>query len=167
MRSATMSLTPWYREPWPWILMAGPFLVVVAAFVTLWLAISTMDGLVADDYYTEGNAVNADLARDRVAAKLGLSATVQVAGGHVDLALRATDPALLPKVLWLRVAHPTQGGLDRSVTLTRGNDGHYGADMADLGPVHWQMLLEDGAHTWRLVGQRLGPTGPVSLHPAS
>ena len=23
---------PWYREPWPWILMAGPAIVVVAIF---------------------------------------------------------------------------------------------------------------------------------------
>ena len=29
---------PWYREPWPWIMMAGPAAVVVAGAVTMWLA---------------------------------------------------------------------------------------------------------------------------------
>ena len=26
---------PWYREPWPWLLMLGPAVVVVAGFITL------------------------------------------------------------------------------------------------------------------------------------
>ena len=29
---------PWYREPWPWILMAGPAAVVIAGLFTAWLA---------------------------------------------------------------------------------------------------------------------------------
>ena len=31
----------WYKEPWPWLLMSGPLIVVVAAFATLWLAANT------------------------------------------------------------------------------------------------------------------------------
>jgi len=42
---------PWYREPWPWILAAGPFIVVIAALYTAWLAVKSNDGLVTDDYY--------------------------------------------------------------------------------------------------------------------
>jgi len=42
---------PWYREPWPWILMAGPAAVIVAGIFTMTLAYRTEDGLVADDYY--------------------------------------------------------------------------------------------------------------------
>ena len=29
---------PWYREPWPWLLMAGPAIVVVACIITIYLA---------------------------------------------------------------------------------------------------------------------------------
>jgi len=29
---------PWWREPWPWILMAGPFVVMLACIVTMVLA---------------------------------------------------------------------------------------------------------------------------------
>ena len=29
---------PWYREPWPWILMAGPFLAMVGCAITIYLA---------------------------------------------------------------------------------------------------------------------------------
>lgn len=39
---------PWYREPWPWILMAGPAAVVVAGTVTAAIAFSTADTIVTD-----------------------------------------------------------------------------------------------------------------------
>jgi len=29
---------PWWREPWPWILMAGPFLTIVGCIITMTLA---------------------------------------------------------------------------------------------------------------------------------
>lgn len=31
---------PWYREPWPWILMAGPFAAMVGCFITIYFAYS-------------------------------------------------------------------------------------------------------------------------------
>lgn len=31
---------PWYREPWPWILMAGPFAAMVGCFVTIYFAMT-------------------------------------------------------------------------------------------------------------------------------
>ena len=39
---------PWYRQFWPWALIAIPFLTVVASGITLWLAISHPDPLVVD-----------------------------------------------------------------------------------------------------------------------
>jgi len=40
---------PWYRQFWPWFIIALPASVVVASFFTLWLAISNPDPLVVDD----------------------------------------------------------------------------------------------------------------------
>ena len=54
----TIPQTPWYRDPWPWILMAGPAAVVVAGAITLWIAFASADGLVAGDYYKQGLAIN-------------------------------------------------------------------------------------------------------------
>ena len=34
---------PWYKEPWPWILMSGPAIVVVACVITIYLAFSNYD----------------------------------------------------------------------------------------------------------------------------
>ncbi len=32
------TVKPWYREPWPWILMAGPFAAMIGCFVTIYFA---------------------------------------------------------------------------------------------------------------------------------
>ena len=73
MKKIDPASKPWYREPWPWILMAGPAIVVVAGIATAWLAVRSNDGLVEDDYYKKGLAVSQQIARDQEAAGLGLS----------------------------------------------------------------------------------------------
>lgn len=40
---------PWYRQFWPWFIIALPASVVIASMFTLWLAISNPDHLVVDE----------------------------------------------------------------------------------------------------------------------
>ncbi len=53
---------PWWRFPLLWMVLAGPALVVVASFATLWLALRTPDPVVAEDYYRQGIEINRTLA---------------------------------------------------------------------------------------------------------
>ena len=53
---------PWWKFPLVWMVIAGPAIVVVAGFVTLWLALRTPDPLVAGDYYRQGLEINKTLA---------------------------------------------------------------------------------------------------------
>ena len=69
-------MKPWYREPWPWLLMAGPAAVLVAGAATTWIAFASADGLVADDYYKQGLAINKRLGREHAAREGGISASV-------------------------------------------------------------------------------------------
>ena len=57
------AVTPWYRQRWPWLLMLGPAIVVVAGISTAVIALETDDGLVADDYYKRGLGINQTLER--------------------------------------------------------------------------------------------------------
>ena len=144
---------PWYREPWPWLLMAGPAAVIVAGAVTLWLAIMTNDGLVADDYYRRGLAINQTLARDRTAAALGYRAAVTLderRGVEVKLSGgNARPPALL-----LTIAHSTRSNLDIVVALQATGGNVYRAPPVRLPAGRWRVILEDEAGTWRLGGER-------------
>jgi hypothetical protein len=42
-------ILPWYKQFWPWFIIALPASVVVASFFTLWLAISNPYQLVVDE----------------------------------------------------------------------------------------------------------------------
>ena len=39
---------PWYRHRWPWFLMSGPAIVVVAGVITTIIAVRTADPIVAN-----------------------------------------------------------------------------------------------------------------------
>ena len=39
---------PWYRHRWPWLLMSGPAIVVVAGIATTVIAVRTNDPMVAN-----------------------------------------------------------------------------------------------------------------------
>jgi uncharacterized protein len=143
---------PWYREPWPWLLMAGPALVIVAGIITAWLAIDSDDGLVADDYYKQGLAINRTIKRNEITREGQYRASI-----HVDQAGHAVRVELfssmaLPQEIKLTLVNATRAARDRSAVLMRSADGSYTGTLPDMPPGRWRVLLEDMAGTWRLSG---------------
>ena len=55
--------------------------------VTIWLAVSSSDGLVADDYYKRGLAINQELRRDQAALDLGIAAAIEARDGVLRVRL--------------------------------------------------------------------------------
>ena len=51
----------WWRFGHVWLVIAGPAIVVVASFVTLYLALTRPDPVVAEDYYRQGIEINKTL----------------------------------------------------------------------------------------------------------
>jgi uncharacterized protein len=157
---------PWYRHRWPWILMAGPGLVVVAGIITAWIAVTTSDGLVADDYYKQGLAVNQKLARNDAAAAMRLEARLRIAADRIELRLSSRAEAALPPRVRITLAHPTRGGEDQQLFLS-GEKGVYAGPVSPAGPGRWQVVIEDEAGTWRLAGSVQLPEAPETLIKAS
>jgi hypothetical protein len=52
---------PWWKFGHVWLIIAGPAIVIVAGFITLWLAVSRPDPVVAEDYYRQGIEINKTL----------------------------------------------------------------------------------------------------------
>ena len=154
---------PWYREPWPWILAAGPFIVVIAGIYTAWLAVKSNDGLVTEDYYKKGLAANQTIARSEQAAKIGLAAGVRVTADTLSVRLQASDGKfVLPPTLAVTITHPTRAGLDQSRVLTRAGD-IYAGEFRLPAAGHWLVLLEDERKTWRLMGNVVLPANGETL----
>lgn len=145
---------PWYREPWPWLLMAGPVTVIVAGIATIWIAVASSDGLVVDDYYKQGLAINQTLKRGALAAQRGYraEAVLQLAGNGISVRLVTTAAAALPETLQLHITHPTRAGRDGLVLLRQRSPGVYEGVVPVLSAGRWVLLLEDLQSSWRLGG---------------
>ena len=155
---------PWYKHRWPWLLMAGPAIVIVAGVITAWIAIDSNDGLVTDDYYKQGMAINQILERDHRASALGLQADVMRSDQNLRLMLSAAGEAELPAAIVLRLTHPTRAGQDQAVEMISEGKGFYDGKLsADLAG-RWLVTVEDPAGQWRLHGEwRTDSEGPLRL----
>ena len=141
------AVNPWYRERWPWILMSGPAIVVVAGSLTAWIAFATSDGLVAEDYYKRGLGVNAVLEREDTAARRGIEARIERTAGQVRVRLRGAEPL----ALFLSLVHATRAGYDVRLRLERAADGSYAGALPPLAAGHWRAIIDDPRGEWRLV----------------
>ena len=145
-QDSTAAPRPWYREPWPWILMAGPVLVIVAGVGTAIVAFTGADGLVVDDYYKQGLAINRTIAREETARRWEISGDIRIEGGSARVSLKSSHA--LPDRLTLTLAHPARASHDQVVHLARRADGTYDAPLPALGPGNWRAIVE--TPEWRI-----------------
>lgn len=156
-------IKPWYRQPWPWFLIAVPATAVVGGIITAVLAVRTYDGPVTADYYKQGLAINEEVSRADTARGLELQARVELTGltddSRVRVELEASRPLPPEAALRLRLVHPGRAGADRTAVLARVDvdpDNRRAAYVGTLqspaaapgGAVAWQVILE--SPTWRI-----------------
>jgi hypothetical protein len=137
---------PWYRQLWPWLLMSGPATVLVAGAITMWIAFASADGLVAEDYYKQGLAINKRLAREDAARARGISAAVAIGVGAIRVELRGDAP----EALFVHLAHATHADHDVRLRLAPVAPGIYGAALEPLPRGRWRVVIEDPRGTWRI-----------------
>lgn len=136
----------WYREPWPWLLMAGPFAVVVASLASAWIAVNSDDGVVAEDYYKQGLLINRRLAQSGpdTTAERGATIAIDALGG-VRVHLNGVSQP--PRSLRLTIASPDRRR-GQTVVVEAGSDGDYRGVLGAQRPGRWIVTLE--ADAWRL-----------------
>lgn len=156
------SSKPWYRERWPWLLAIMPGVAVIGGFITAWLAVTTNDGLVVDDYYKQGKAINQTKQRDRLAKSLGLSARIQPQGNSVRVTLAGRFQAP-PGQLSMKILHPTRTGDDHETKLDWDGSSYKGT-LPELGSAHYRVQITPEFGNWRLTGD-YKPGSDVVLTP--
>ena len=145
---------PWYRQFWPWFIIALPATVVVAGLSTLYIANRHADDLVVHEYYKDGLAINRQLEKQQRARELGISGTLQIAGTRVRLQLAGAGAAT---GLTLRLSHPLEADRDLAVPLVPLGDGMYEATLPYTVAARWHWIIDSSdIDAWRLDGV-LGP----------
>ncbi|KAF0813244.1 hypothetical protein IGB42_02172 [Andreprevotia sp. IGB-42] len=156
---------PWYKSFWPWFLFTLPAIAVVASIYTFVLAVRSDDGVVDDDYYKQGQAINQDLGRDQAAVKLGISAQFMLGADGRTVRVVLARPLAATPTLQLDVLHPTQAGLDQHVKLHADGPQMYSGQLAKaLVQPRWDIELGDETNQWRLRGLwKTGSGEPLQL----
>lgn len=80
----------WYQNPFVWLVIGGPLLVVVASFITLYLAITHPDPAI-DDYYRKGIEINKTLdAQGQESQSESMAPAIQ-ARNHAQTGLKPAE----------------------------------------------------------------------------
>lgn len=160
-----MHTPPWYRQFWPWFIIALPLAAVIASVATLVIASRDPDGLVVDDYYKQGLAINQTLERDRQAQALGLSGLMRVdnEAHRLVLTLNAVPATVDGKDFELRLIHPTRPHLDRTLKLLHDGGTQWSAALDAIAPGRWHVQLESPAGNWRIAGRLALPEQQQAL----
>ncbi len=132
------------RGHWPWLLAAGPAVVVVASLATAWIAASGSDALVADDYYKLGLTINRRLAAATPSTREP-AADIAI-GADGDVRVRLAQPARAPSRVRLALRHPGEREDARTVELRAAGNEWVGR-IVDLSPGLRIVSLE--SDTWR------------------
>jgi hypothetical protein len=142
--------TPWYKQQWPWLLIALPASAVLGGIATIIIAVNSPNSLVADDYYKQGLAINQLSHRLRAATALGVQGLLRAHGDRLLLELQSDEALALPDSLRLEFAHATRAELDQSIELTRIDNRLYQAPYPPLPPGSWYIRLRSDALNWEL-----------------
>ena len=148
---------PWYRQFWPWALIAIPAVSVLLGLLMIALASGGHDALVVDDWYKEGKSINRRIERDAEAARLGLLARLARVPGGLALELSAAERTFAPPpALAVRWVHVTRAERDGGTTFEHVGGGRYvaaGAALPEDG--RWRVHVEPQLADWRLVSDTL------------
>ena len=141
---------PWFRQFWPWFLILLPASVVVAGFLTLFIANRYSDDLVVDEYYKNGLAINRQLEKKQRAHTQGIAAQLSFRPKSVRVTL--TGP-VNDETLHLLLSHPLEADRDFELTLVRTRQGIYEGLLEQVIAPRWHWILEvEQPHGWRLDG---------------
>ncbi len=146
---------PWYKQFWPWFLIALPGSVVVASMFTIKIAVDSDDGLVSKDYYKEGKAIHMDASARQKARDLGIVANIEFAQAERIIRVNIdTDSLEAIGALQLALRHPTRADKDSLLDLQPVGPKTYQAAMPDLSSTAgWNVELIATDANWELRGR--------------
>jgi len=162
----TMNIPPWYKQGWPWVLIGMPLASMVIGFTLLYFAILDPDGLVVDDYYKQGRAINQDMARQRQAEQMGLLGELNLDTDNGTVSLHLPEVAAGVTQVKLYLLHPTRAHYDLQGVLYRDLSGALFGMINQPRNAHWRVMVEPEDQAWRLKGRlRVPGNGSTVLNP--
>ena len=163
---------PWYKQIWLWLVLAPLIMVIGASFFMIYLAISSSDGVVVDNFYKDGLAIKVREQQDEYALQRNIKAELKIENQQINLQLSG-HLEVLPAQLKLQIIFPTLASKDVNVILTESGGMYTGAlpeTLEGRRQLQIQPIGESNQEDdyWRLHGETVFPlSGSVLLEPKS
>ncbi len=142
---------PWYRQFWPWFLIAIPSSSVVMGVVMINLAMSGNDSLVRKDWYKDGMAINQRMEKRLKAKQMGIKAALTLDQQTGDLFVDADNIDVRTETeLTLQLIHPTLEKNDRTLQLYLAPNDRYYAKLDFEPKGMYYLLLTTASETWEI-----------------
>lgn len=168
MNTATQTQQkPWYKQFWPWFLIALPTAAVIASLSTVIFAFKHADVVVQDNYYKEGLAINTQVNDLNMAKSLGLTASLLLDEGTLNFTLaHQADTFTAPETITISFTHPLDDKQDTQVVAQSAGNQTYRASMPKLQKSVWHIDIEgsNGQATWRLKYRGNYPEQSISIN---
>ena len=137
----------WYKQFWPWFVMALPLTAVIGAVNLLITSIENQPDMVVDDYYKKGKGINEDLSLIKEAKRLNISAELtQIENELIIILPKREDRSSISISLY----HPTLAARDISTLLTADGKGAYHLITDEPLTGKWRLRIEPFDKMWRL-----------------
>lgn len=141
---------PWYKQFWPWFLIALPVTVMIVCGIIIYLSISQGGfSMVVDDYYKRGKTINAIIEHVEEAQRRNISFEFTANNGQFTLEYASGEPDEL-SALRVSFVHATLAGKDFTRLLTVAADGVYRADIPKDIEGKWTVTVEPFNKVWKV-----------------
>jgi len=146
--------TPWYKQFWPWFVIAIPVSSMFVAVIQISYALNSPNDMVVDNYYKEGLGINTVLDKRNLATELNIGASIVIDNttGEVILTSQNTQE----ETLTLNFFNSAISDKDFTLTLNRIADNQYRGNLKKSISGIWNLYLES-AVGWQ-IGARLNLT---------
>ena len=140
--------TSWYREPWAWLVFILPCTAVVAGITTYIIANANPDPLVVGDYYKTGKAINLQVAKVKLAQKLGMRFALKLSDN--ELVVKPTGIEKVFPMININFFHPTQEEKDFFLSLTPDGNGYFRHKFDKSVSGKWKITLTPFDNQWKI-----------------
>lgn len=140
---------PWYKQFWPWFLIAIPTSSLIVGSQVLRLALDGTNAMVVDDYYKEGKTINARLDKIERAQELSITTSLKIDSNKIALSFLTGAP-LTSEALKLDFYHATLADKDFSVMLTSDANGIYRSSYDQAIDGKWRLRLTPIDEEWKI-----------------
>lgn len=150
MSASTLPPPPWYKQFWPWFVIAIPVSSMLVAVVQVYAALNSSSDLVKDDYYKEGLAINQVITMREAAKDMNIQALLTLDNITGDLMLKTenTQAASLTALF----AHAALSKNDFTVHFQKIQTNEYRAQLDKPLTGIWNLYLES-EEGWQLNGR--------------